>query len=61
MNLDDELKTITDWTKDRRCPVKKQTLWKSIQAGYLKAKKPLGSRVWLVSWSDLRSYLNGEP
>jgi len=54
-----ECKTITQWVKDPRCPLKKLQLWKAIQAKRLPASRPIGSRSWLVKWSDLEDYLTG--
>jgi hypothetical protein len=55
-----ECKTITQWVKDPRCPLKKATLFKAIQNGNLVATMPKGCKMWLVRWLDLESYMNGK-
>jgi hypothetical protein len=55
----DEIKTLSEWIGDKRCPIKKQVLYKAIKNKHLRAKKPVGSSIWLISWFDLNNYLNG--
>jgi hypothetical protein len=55
----DEMKTLSQWIKDPRVPLKKFALWTAIKDGRLKASRPLGAKMWLVKWSDLSSFLGG--
>ena len=55
----DETKTLSQWIKDPRVPLKKLVLWNAINDGRLKASRPLGAKMWLVKWSDLSAFLGG--
>lgn len=55
-----DIKTLSQWAKDPRCPIKRMTLFNAIQSGYLNASMPKGCKMWLVSWSDLETYLQGK-
>ena len=56
----DELKTITEWAKDPRCPRKKMAIWAAIKNKSLRAFRPSGERKWVVYYSDLKKWLTGE-
>ncbi len=58
-NNPDETKTLSQWIKDPRVPLKKFFLWSAIKSGRLKATRPIGGKRWLVKWSDLSAFLGG--
>lgn len=57
--MEDECKTITQWTKDPRCPIHKMKLFNAIKQGDLVAHMPPNCKMWLVTWSNLKKYLQG--
>ena len=56
----DELKTISEWANDPRCPRKKMAIWSAINKHSLRAFRPKGEHKWVVYYSDLKKWLTGE-
>lgn len=54
-----ETKSLSEWIKDPRVPLKKITLWRAIKSGELKAFRPANGRKWLISEADIMAFLGG--
>ena len=54
-----EVKKITDWAKDPRVPYKRDSLWKAVRAGKLRARRVGNTGMWYVSEEDMAAFLSG--